>query len=174
MIPSVCIRLSSMKNDPRCVRIAPVILAQIDISRAISGNFKNIDAEIKLSPVLQTTFSIDNEPALVLIMVRWETGLKSWVCYQIHKIAGCKWAGNAGNVFPATDFKGNRVRHTQAVMHVGIANPQWRENVSDITGLMWNPQIHVCGNRPNAWNNDGLHWWRINASVGLNGLNAVC
>ena len=63
MIHSVCIGLSSMKNDYKCVRIAPVILAQIDISRAISGNFKNIDAEIELSPVLQTTFSIDNEPA---------------------------------------------------------------------------------------------------------------
>ena len=25
--------------------------------------------------------------------------------YQIRKIAGCACAGNAGNVFPATDFK---------------------------------------------------------------------
>ena len=28
-----------------------------------------------------------------------------WASYQIRKIAGC--AGNAGNVFPATDFKRN-------------------------------------------------------------------
>ena len=28
--------------------------------------------------------------------------------FQIRKIAGCACAGNAGNVFPATDFKGNR------------------------------------------------------------------
>ena len=32
----------------------------------------------------------------------------SWASYQIRKIAGCACAGNAGNVFPATDFKGNR------------------------------------------------------------------
>ena len=32
----------------------------------------------------------------------------AWAPYQIHKIAGCACAGNAGNVFPATDFKGNR------------------------------------------------------------------
>ena len=31
-----------------------------------------------------------------------------WVSYQIRKIAGCACAGNAGNVFSATDFKGNR------------------------------------------------------------------
>ena len=28
--------------------------------------------------------------------------------YRIRKIAGCARAGNAGNVFPATDLKGNR------------------------------------------------------------------
>ena len=31
-----------------------------------------------------------------------------WASYQIRKIAGCACAGNAGNVFPATDFKGKR------------------------------------------------------------------
>ena len=31
-----------------------------------------------------------------------------WVYYQIRKVAGCASAGKAGNVFPATDFKGNR------------------------------------------------------------------
>ena len=34
--------------------------------------------------------------------------ITSWALYQIRKIAGCVCAGNAGNVFPATDFKGNR------------------------------------------------------------------
>ena len=33
---------------------------------------------------------------------------REWTSYQIRKIAGCACAGNAGNVFPATDFKGNR------------------------------------------------------------------
>ena len=31
-----------------------------------------------------------------------------WASYQIRKIADCACAGNAGNVFPATNFKGNR------------------------------------------------------------------
>ena len=31
-----------------------------------------------------------------------------WAYYRIQIIAGSAWAGNAGNVFPATDFKGNR------------------------------------------------------------------
>ena len=30
-----------------------------------------------------------------------------WASYQIRNIAGCTCAGNAGNVFPATNFKGN-------------------------------------------------------------------
>ena len=30
-----------------------------------------------------------------------------WASFQIRKIAGCACAGNAGNVFPATDLKGN-------------------------------------------------------------------
>ena len=32
----------------------------------------------------------------------------AWASYQIHKVAGCACAGNAENVFPTTDFKGNR------------------------------------------------------------------
>ena len=31
--------------------------------------------------------------------------LSLWASYHIRKIAGCACAGNAGNVFPATDFK---------------------------------------------------------------------
>ena len=38
----------------------------------------------------------------------------SWASYQICKIAGCVCAGNARNVFPATDFKGNRKLATPA------------------------------------------------------------
>ena len=30
-----------------------------------------------------------------------------WAFYQIRKIVGCACAENAGNVFPATDFKEN-------------------------------------------------------------------
>ena len=35
-------------------------------------------------------------------------GLVTLASYQIRKIAGSTCAGNAGNVFPTTDFKGNR------------------------------------------------------------------
>ena len=41
----------------------------------------------------------------------WKHWLKvcySWASYKIRKILGCTCAGNASNVFPATDFKGNR------------------------------------------------------------------
>ena len=34
--------------------------------------------------------------------------IPQWASYQIRKILGCACAGNAGNIFPATDFKGNR------------------------------------------------------------------
>ena len=34
--------------------------------------------------------------------------LMPWIPYQIRKIAGCACAGNAGNIFSATDFKWSR------------------------------------------------------------------
>ena len=34
--------------------------------------------------------------------------LSAWASWQIRKVAGCACAGNEGNVFPATSFKGNR------------------------------------------------------------------
>ena len=37
-----------------------------------------------------------------------QTRGEAWASYQIRKIAGCACTANAGNVFPATDFKGNR------------------------------------------------------------------
>ena len=71
-----------------------------------------------------------------------------WVSCQIRKIAGCA-CRDAGNVFPANEFKGNHqlaipayitarasrhVRDARAVMHVGIANPLWQENYPGIHG----------------------------------------
>ena len=38
----------------------------------------------------------------------------SWASYQIRKSKGCACAGNAGNVFPAKYFKGNRSLTTPA------------------------------------------------------------
>ena len=56
---------------------------------------------------------------------------------------------DAGNVFPATDFKGNHLVAmpacitARAVMHVGIANPRWRGNRSRHSRRMRNPQFYV-------------------------------
>ena len=48
------------------------------------------------------------------------------------------------------------VRHTRAVMHVRIANPQWRGKRSRHSRRMRNPQFYVSGKRPIGQTN--LHW----------------
>ena len=92
------------------------------------------------------------------ILVRQHLYIESgpWASCQIHKIAYCACAENVGNVFPATDFKGNRLlaipacitRDARAVMHVGIANMLWRGNRSRHSRCMRNPQFYVSGKRP--------------------------
>ena len=60
-------------------------------------------------------------------------GLVQWASYQIRKNAGCACAGSAGNVFPATDFKGNR----KIVMpwYISRSLPSdGRENIPGIPG----------------------------------------
>ena len=48
-------------------------------------------------------------PSLQLRIISPKQGITQlWASYQIREIAGCACARNAGNVFPATDFKGNR------------------------------------------------------------------
>ena len=42
---------------------------------------------------------------IVVCMVGCHMGDTSWASHQIRKVAGCACAGNAGNVFPATDFQ---------------------------------------------------------------------
>ena len=44
------------------------------------------------------------------------------------------------------EFKGNR--HARAMMHVGIANPQWRVKHSRHSRRMHIPQKYVSGKRP--------------------------
>ena len=44
-------------------------------------------------------------------------GCSGWASYQIRKIACCACAGNAGNVFPATDFKGMPLVRDPGVHH---------------------------------------------------------
>ena len=48
------------------------------------------------------------------LMINYMAIILPWASYQILKTAGCAWAGNVGNVFPAADFKGNRQLATPA------------------------------------------------------------
>ena len=59
--------------------------------------------------------------------------LDPWASYQIRKIANCACTGNAGNVFPDTDFKGNRVMHVPWCMS-GSLTRGGGENVPGILG----------------------------------------
>ena len=83
----------------------------------------------------------------------------TWASYQIRKIAGCACAGDAGNVFPATYFKGNPLvsdpgmHHGTFVTHVpwctsGSLTRCGRENVPLIPGkYMRNLQFYVSGKK---------------------------
>ena len=81
----------------------------------------------------------------------------SWASYQLRKIAGCACTGNAGNVSPATDFKGNpklairrasrHVGDARAVIHIGISNQRCRGKRSRYSQRMRNPQFYVSGKR---------------------------
>ena len=73
--------------------------------------------------------------------------LMPWASYQIRKIAGYASAGNAGNVFPATDFKG-KLKLATAVMDAGITNPRWREKRSRHSRRMRNMLFYISGKRP--------------------------
>ena len=73
----------------------------------------------------------------------------------MRNIASCAFAGNAGNVFPATAVERFRhasrhVRHARAVMHTGIAN--YRFPMKSLAGKrsrrMRSPQFYVSGKRP--------------------------
>ena len=82
-----------------------------------------------------------------------------WTSYQIRTFAGCACAGNVGNVFSpppilkiiTSQLSRHALRHVRdapAVMHVGIANPQWRGKRSRHSRRMHNPQFYVFGKRP--------------------------
>ena len=67
----------------------------------------------RISPMMESDKRIGCAPKLkfhidVYLHGKLHDGLSSWASYQIRKIADCACAGNAGNVFPTTDFKGNR------------------------------------------------------------------
>ena len=84
-----------------------------------------------------------------------------WASCQIHKIAGCACTGYAGNVFPTTDFKGNR----QLAIPACITARTWRTRHdacrdrqlavegkrSRHSWRMRNPQFYVSGKRSIKW-----------------------
>ena len=95
------------------------------------------------------------ERLLITVGVDWSLwNLTAWTSCQIRKIASCTCAGNAGNVFPTTDFKGDRKLATpacieaRAVMHVGIANPRLRGKRPRHSRRMRHSQLCVSGKRP--------------------------
>ena len=55
----------------------------------------------------------------------WGYGME-WASYQIRKIACCACTGNAGNVFPATDFKGAPLVRDPGMHHgTCVTNVPW-------------------------------------------------
>ena len=72
-----------------------------------SWNPSSWKAFTQLSCTINTIAS-DDLPGDVMSYDIMGHGIDLLASYQIRKIAGCTCAGNAGNVFRATDFKGNR------------------------------------------------------------------
>ena len=73
--------------------------------------------------------SVRTYPMLLISRERKEPGYQfPWSSYQIRDIAGCAYAGNVGNIFPATDFKENRQLEIAACITAlaRIANLWWR------------------------------------------------
>ena len=86
---------------------------------------------------------------------------RSWVSYQIRKIVYCACAGNAGNIFPATDFKWKSLisdpgmHHGTCVTHVpwcmsGLLTCGGGGKRSRHSRRMRNSQLYVSGKRPFA------------------------
>ena len=95
--------------------------------------------------VLLSTMAVVNDKGKHVMYFPFENVrvMFTWASCQIHRIAGCACVGNAGNVFPATDFKGKppvwrsrhasrHVRDARAVMHVRSLTSEGGENVSGI------------------------------------------
>ena len=118
--------------------------------------------------------------------------------YQIRKIAGCACTGNAGNVFPATDFKGNRYiaipacNTVRGAMHApwcmsGSLTRSGGENVPGIPGACATRNVMYLARDPSKelllqlWmmddhhldmKVDGVRRW-ISASVRAGSLNEL-
>ena len=81
---------------------------------------------------------------IVFLILLYIVQVSLWASCQIRKIAVFSCAGNAWNLFPATDFNGNRQLAIMACITARasrtcrdacrFANPRWRENVTGIPG----------------------------------------
>ena len=81
-----------------------------------------------------------------------------WASCQKRKLAGCACSGNAGNVCPATDSKGNRKLSILACITARAwrtcrnpcrePKPRWRGKRSRPSWRMRNPKFYVSGKRP--------------------------
>ena len=101
--------------------------------------------------------------------------------YQIRKIVGCAFPGNAGNVFSTPTSKktaswrsrhaSRHVHHACTVMHFGIANPRWLGRRSRHSRCMHNPQFYLSGKRSIAGNK--IMYKHVVRKVWHNGKNIV-
>ena len=82
------------------------MLLQIKIFGKGDGAGRQINTEIGEGQVAGSADSVIALDSSLSCVSRNEH--EPWASDQIRKIAGYACAGNAGNVFPATDFKGNR------------------------------------------------------------------
>ena len=75
--------------------------------------------------------------SVLLFNICINSTLSQWTPFAIMGILpdtqNCACAGNAGNVFPTTDFKGNRVTHVLWCMSGSLTRGGW-ENVPGIPG----------------------------------------
>ena len=88
---------------------------------------------------------------------------------QIRMIAGCAFAGNAGNVSTSPQVSDPEMHHSTSATHVPWCMPesltsgflwsQWQGKGSRHSRCMRNPQFYVSGKRPITWNNDDRNKW---------------
>ena len=81
-----------------------------------------------------------------------------WASYKFVKMQVAHASGMPGTFSPPQTWKetiiwrsqhaSRHVHHAGVVMHVGIANQQWRGKRSQHSQRMLNPQFHVSGKRP--------------------------
>ena len=103
----------------------------VEVGRLLSSTLALASA---LTSRMYVTFSGFSTSSTSLSGNRMTSSWLPWTSYQIRKLAGCVCAGNAGNVFPATDFKWN----------CGLAIP------ACITARAWRTWRNACRDRQPA------------------------